>query len=886
VSLRRTIVVHTTLAARTLRAGAARESAHGLQVLTMEQLAARLAGGFIQPIDREVLQDAVKAALASTQLGELDEIKSLPGMVRAAVDTLEKVWRAGFDLAANGGQPRLAALAALEREVLHRLPESMKRPAELVALAKARLRHAPHVLGPVEMHGHSEMSPCWRPLLSALAHVVPVVWQAGPRSVPDWLNAMHIRVERRDAENPQVDLFSCATPQHEVLEALRWARALIASGSARPEEIAIASASPAAFDDPMLALAREAELPICFVHGVKALTRRDGQTVAALADVLVKGISQERVRRLFALLHEHSPALARLVRGWERVLGADAALTTVERWRLAFDAVEPDDWPEGRDGSQLVLEILAMLAQGPGAASAAGERLLVGNASALWRRALREGPAEALPVTLAELRLGDDREAAASVVWTSAMALASAPRPYVWLLALNAGRWPRQIAEDRLIPDHVVPIEILDPLPVADADRRDYRTILATTARSVARSFSRRDAEGRLLGRSPLTAGATATYLSRSRTPHHVVTESDRLLARPREFEAQPFAVSSLGCWRDWQRAAITPHDGLVRAAHPRIAATLARPLSASSLRLLLRDPIRFLWKHALCWSQPDYAEEPFVLDAMSFGNLVHGVLETAVNALESGDGLAKASTPQIEAAVDRAAAALAASWEAEQPVPPAVIWQQRLREARDLAVKVLAYPLERLPDQKSWTELPFGMADQVEGRRLPWNVDAPVEIPGTGLRIRGKIDRLDVSSDFSRARVIDYKTGRFVLKQDAILDGGKEVQRCLYALAVKSLLGPDTAVQAALLYPRAKDGEEFVALPDVEPALAELVHAIRHSRTQLESGLALPGIDAADDYNDFAFALPSNAVATYLARKLPLAQERLAEAAAIWEMP
>ena len=750
VTLRRTVVTHTMLAGRSARVAAARASTHGLQVLTMERLAARLAGGFIQPIDQEFLHDAVKAALANIQLGELDDIKSLPGMVRAAVDTLEKVWRAGLDLARAPRQPRLEALASLEQEVLHRLPASMKRPAELVALARARIRHAPSVLGPVDVHGHSEMSPCWRPLLAELAEVVPVVWDAGPRSVPDWLDTMGVTVRRSDAEKPKVDLFSCATPQHEVLEALRWARALIASGTARPEEIAIASASPAASDDPMLALAHEASLPVCFVHGVKALTRRDGQAAAALADVLVKGISQERVRRLFALLHDESPALSGLVRRWERVLPDDAPLTTVERWRRAFAQVEPDRWPEGRDGSQLVLEILTLLAQGPTVGAAAGERLLVKSALALWRRALKEGPAEALPVTLAELRIGDDREAASNVVWTSAMALASAPRPYVWLMTLNAGRWPRRVSEDRLIPDHIVPIEILDPLPVADADRRDYRTILATTARCVALSFSRRDVEGRLLGRSPLIAGRSVKYLSRARTPQHAVTESDRLLARPSEFEARPLAASALRCWRDWQGASITPHDGLVRASHPRITATLARPLSASSLKLLLRDPIRFLWKHALGWSQPEYAEELFVLDAMSFGSLVHGMLETAVNALESGDGLANASTVQIESAIDRAAVTWAASWETEQPVPPAVIWQRTLRSARDLAGKALTYTLDPLPGQRSWTEVPFGMSEatKLDGRSLPWNASARVEIPGTALCIRGYIDRLDVSGD------------------------------------------------------------------------------------------------------------------------------------------
>jgi hypothetical protein len=260
--LRRTIVVHTRLASHAARVEAARTSAHGLQILTVNRLAARLAGGFLQPIDAEALQDAVAFALNSIELGELDDIKKLPGMVRAAVGTLEKVWQARIDLAAHPDEPRLKALSALEREVLRLLPASMKRPPELVELALARVQHAKAVFGPIEVHGHSEMAPIWRPLLQALAEVVPVDWIAGPRDIPKWLETTKIRVQRGKAENPSITLYSCANPQHEILEALRWARGLLATGTAKPEEIAIAAASPAAFDDPMMALAREANLPI------------------------------------------------------------------------------------------------------------------------------------------------------------------------------------------------------------------------------------------------------------------------------------------------------------------------------------------------------------------------------------------------------------------------------------------------------------------------------------------------------------------------------------------------------------------------------------------------------------------------------------------------
>jgi|ERR1039458_9366771 hypothetical protein len=884
---RRTIVVHTKLASHAARVKAARTSANGLQIRTMDQVAARLAGGFIQPIDPDALQDAVKVALASTNLGELEAIKSLPGMVRAAVNTLDKVWHANIDLSAYK-HPRIEALSTLEQAVLDRLPVSMKRPKEMVELALKRIQHTAAVLGPIEIHGHSEMSPAWRQLLKALAEIVPVTWVAGPRYVPSWLKAMKVEVRQTFTDGPEPTLFSCANPHHEALEALRWARSLIATGTTRPEEIAITAASPAELDDHMMALSYDANLVIHFVHGIKAVTCRDGQTAAALAEALVKGISQERVRRLFTLLDEGSPAVKGMPSGWTRVLPKDAPLTTVARWEQAFAQNKPQDWPDGIDRSAQVISTLSLLVKGPAAAAEVGDKILTGLPLNLWHRALKEGPPQALPVTLTELRMDDGLEPASSIIWTSAISLASAPRPYVRLLALNTGRWPRRISEDRLIPDHIIPIEILDPLPVADGDRRDFATI-AATARSVTMSYSRRDVEGRLLGRSPLIGDQKAIYLSFGRTPEHAASETDRLLARPSEFGKLPIAVSGIGCWHAWQRPELTPHDGLLGKKHPRIDKLFARPLSATSLKLLLRDPIRYVWQYALGWDQPEEADEPLTLDAMAFGNLVHGVLQNAVDALEAGDGLGQATTAQKEAAIDKAVIRLARVWEAEQPVPPPIIWKRTLQDAKEVSIRALNYPLKEFPDQTSWTEIPFGWVATNETRsNLPWDSTKPVEIPGTGLIIRGYIDRLDVSGDRRRARVIDYKTGRLRKKQsDIIIDGGGELQRCLYAFAVKTLLKKKVEVQAALLFPRAEDSEEALfPLPNVDEVLVQLARSIALARANIENGLALPGIDAANDYNDLAFALPANAKASYLERKKLLVQEQLGEAAKIWEAP
>ena len=188
-----TIVVPNRNSWRHCRAKAALDGNHGVKLLTIDQLAARLAGGFLQPIDSDHLATAVKESIG-LGLGELDAIKTLPGFQRAAANSLSKAWSAGLSLENEvkatvdpAARVRLEALALLEREVLARLPMNELRPNDLVARALGRMGFARVLFGSIEIHGRTEMSPVWRPLLAALAAETEVTWVAEARRVPPWL---------------------------------------------------------------------------------------------------------------------------------------------------------------------------------------------------------------------------------------------------------------------------------------------------------------------------------------------------------------------------------------------------------------------------------------------------------------------------------------------------------------------------------------------------------------------------------------------------------------------------------------------------------------------------------------------------------------------------
>ena len=556
-SMRRyTVIAHGRHAMRERRLAAARQRQHGLHILTFEQLAARLAGGLTSSVDEETLRQAVQAALPTLSLGELNSLKSLPGMVAAAVDTISKVWRAGIDLQQRAAShPRLASIATLEVAVLTALPPAMMRPVDLVAAALARLEHAPTLIGPVEVVGLTELAPCWRPLLLGLATRVPVRWIAGPRSVPAWLEGGGIEIERAAAQAPQIVTASASTAYQEAIDAMRWARALLASGRAQPEEIAIAAVTPADYDDYFLALRHDAHFELHFVHGVNITACREGQAAAALADILLRGLSQMRMRRLSTLLRAYPGPFQDLLEGWTHLLPSDAPLTSRLAWTRLLERLTPASWSDGIDHSTALREIVDLLWQGADAAHAVGEQLLSGRVLAIWRSALRAGPAASLDLTLAALRQDDGLDACVSLAWMPASALAASPRRFVRLLGLNSSRWPRAISEDRLLSDHIISTAELDPLPVSAADRRDFETILATTECEVTLSRARRDADGRLLGRSPLLYGQPAEqYLRRNGVPEHAFSETDRLTARPDEFSTFPQSIAATSCWRDWMR--------------------------------------------------------------------------------------------------------------------------------------------------------------------------------------------------------------------------------------------------------------------------------------------------------------------------------------------
>jgi hypothetical protein len=394
------------------RFAAAREAESGLQILSFPQLAARLAGGFTQPITPEILEPAIQAALKQKGFKEIESVSELPGMTRAVASALYKVWDADIDLAAysKDGAPRLQDLAAIELRLRGQLTSATMLPRDLCSAALARVDRALVLLGAVRIENVSWISPLWRRLLNALQGAVPLEWVAPSGADHTWFRGTVKLVDRTNDPARSV-IVSCADPRHEAVESLRWVRELLSARSAKPREIAIAAPSPSTWDEHFLGLRANTGLRIHFSHGIPALSVRDGQRCAALADILMRGLSEPRVRRLVALCAGERTELDRLPGSWLQALPRGASLHTLGDWERVLGRMQHIE-----GAGAIMLPLLGVLARGPESAKEAGASLLRGRSRTIWQTALRAAPPHAIELALQNIRLEDDSDPADSVV--------------------------------------------------------------------------------------------------------------------------------------------------------------------------------------------------------------------------------------------------------------------------------------------------------------------------------------------------------------------------------------------------------------------------------------------------------------------------------------
>jgi len=881
-----TIVVLDRHSYLTQRLEIATQRAHGTQIMMMGELAVRLAGGFVQMVNPAFLRATIQEVLPNTDLGSLNNIKDLPGFVGAATNTINKVWLSGFDLTQI--HPRIREVTLLNQAVRDSLPSYLLPPESLIQRASNNIVHAQAVLGSVSFMGMTELHPCWWQLVELLSKHVPVTWIAGPRYVPARL-PQHCILQSEPQQNPSISAVSCSTPFHECIEAMRWARHLVSNKGISPNDIAIAATDTNIYDDFFLSLRKESDLPLYFAHGVKMINQAHGQAVVALADLLLRGISTDRMDRLSTHHQFLSDAVQYLRNAWWKLTTKihDSHMLSQEQIHLhvskLIDADESSDYePVALVLYQINQNAKYRLDQNPQLSLTdhiamkqswlkSGEQLLTGVALNLWTNLLKVSPAASMEQEILNISIPEPPEFCERVAWMPAQSLAASPRPYVRLLGLNSYHWPRENMKDLLLtgPGLEEANTLLDPLPVSDADQRDFSTICKTTSNSIICSFARYDADGKVLGHSHLLHPqllGRATKVFRNSTPSHAMSTSDWLLASPSHFKQDPLAVQAYSCWNNWRSHHITEHDGLIRGNHPLILHLLKKPASATSLTRMLRSPLGFVWHYGLKWRGIQPYFDQLMLNPMNYGNLAHLVLQSVLEHLESNRNHSNRGSK--EDVITRTIESTCADWESIYGIPPKLLWEETKKQVQHITNYVFQdyHPTEWI---QSFAEVPFGGNEGNTQVNIPWDPDDQVALTGTNLRIIGSIDRLDIDVHSKTAHLTDYKTGKPI--KESGLRGGRELQRCIYFIAANSLLKRTLNISASLFYLR--NGHRLPLPAPEEEFVDQLSQNVNEAIQNFQDGRILFGATPHQKndlgvYMDLKLALPADLLRGYLLRK------------------
>jgi ATP-dependent helicase/DNAse subunit B len=204
------------------------------------------------------------------------------------------------------------------------------------------------------------------------------------------------------------------------------------------------------------------------------------------------------------------------------------------------------------------------------------------------------------------------------------------------------------------------------------------------------------------------------------------------------------------------------------------------RVWSASSLERWIGCPVAWFVERMLAPQELDPDPEP-----LARGGLAHAALKDTLEGLRRDSGSARLTPATLQRARELLARALV---EHEAEYRLSVSPERRTAVRRRLQVDLERY-LSHAAENGSVLEpreleLGFGIAEG-DGRGEPSRLPA-FELPG-GIRLRGRIDRVDVSDD-GEAIVYDYKGSKAVPSARWIKDG--KVQLALYMRAVEELLG------------------------------------------------------------------------------------------------
>jgi len=249
--------------------------------------------------------------------------------------------------------------------------------------------------------------------------------------------------------------------------------------------------------------------------------------------------------------------------------------------------------------------------------------------------------------------------------------------------------------------------------------------------------------------------------------------------------EVKPLGRSLMMREAQWGRRELTAYDGYLRSPpvrdrlinHHRLR---EQKLSPSRIEAYATCPYKYYLRNVLGVRRTDEPEEVPELSPLDRGTLYHAVLERFYRArADAGElPLRRDKFDDYVCALEAAARDVFRETERDASVGHALMWDLQQETVLEELRRFLFRELER---EEGWQPVAF---------ELEFGVDSPVELPGAGVRFRGRMDRLDLARSGRKARVTDYKAGRLSYYKNNDIKGGETIQLPVYVLAASQYLG------------------------------------------------------------------------------------------------
>jgi ATP-dependent helicase/nuclease subunit B len=383
----------------------------------------------------------------------------------------------------------------------------------------------------------------------------------------------------------------------------------------------------------------------------------------------------------------------------------------------------------------------------------------------------------------------EDRRNQDGVMLLSATAARGLPFRALFLLGVNEGVFPRTIREDAFLRDRDREVlerdlgyKVSQKLAAFDEEKLLFTLLVGAARERLYCSFQRADEGGRALApswyvdelRRALDDGGRQSEtisIARSMTEKSATTPFDRQdLLLPSELairltlEAKdPAALIDASAplpalYRQGRRVVaaidqsgdrLLPYDGTLASFAGYWKHFSERGLSPTALETYARCPFQFFGRHVLGLEPPYRPEEILGPSPAEFGELGHKILNGFYRALIDANYFAgKPATIDTETILQAVARRAFADFEESNPVGYPLAWESLKDGLILLLRRVVTQDLSELEHSGF---APVSLETDVTGQ-LPADWPAPL----SGLRIRGRMDRIDQSD--GRLRVIDYK--------------------------------------------------------------------------------------------------------------------------------